>query len=101
MKQVIIYKPEKSPTQSGIKKYSNWFLESINVGSFETDPLTGWKGKEEYEFSIKLKFNTKEEAIAYAKKNKMSYKVVKQASKIMKLKSYADNFKFNRVKTDT
>ncbi len=100
MKQVIIYKPEKTPTQSGLKKSNFWILESSNYASLETDPLTGWKGKNDTEHTIKLKFNTKEEALSYAKKNRLSPKVIEEKSKSIKIKSYADNFKYNRIKSD-
>ncbi len=100
MKRVIVYKPQKSPTQSGLKKSSCWILESSNRSDYETDPLTGWKGKNNQDFYIKLKFNSKEEALAYATKNKLQARVVTDKSKTIKIKSYADNFRFNRIKTE-
>ena len=100
MKKVIVYKPQKSPTQSGLKRSTCWVLESFNKPDFETDLLTGWKGKNNNDFYIKLKFNSKEEAIAYAAKNNFHAKVIDDKDKIMKIKSYADNFRFNRIKSE-
>ena len=77
--------------QSGKRNTKNWFLEfdTLNTG---INPLMGWDSSKDTMSEIKLEFDTKDQAINYAKKNKIDYYVVEpQESTIIK-KSYADNF---------
>ncbi|WP_164093784.1 NADH dehydrogenase ubiquinone Fe-S protein 4, partial [Stenotrophomonas maltophilia] len=46
---------------------------------------------------LRLTFETKEEAIAYAEKNGLAYEVSEAADPKRRLAAYSDNFKFNRV----
>jgi len=41
---------------------------------------------------VKLEFSSKENAISYAKKNKLSYEIIESETKKIVKKSYADNF---------
>ena len=100
MNKFIIYKPEKSPTQSGTKNTIYWILETDERAFTETDPLTGWKSDNEYKAIIRLKFKTLEEAINYAKNKHYEYKVLEKKKSSLKIKSYSDNFKYKRIKTE-
>ena len=52
----------------------------------------GWETSKDTMSEVKLEFNTKEEAINYAKKNDIDYNLIEpKKNKIIK-KSYADNF---------
>ena len=52
----------------------------------------GWESSKDTMSEVKLQFSSKDQAIAYAKKNNIDYKVIEpQKQKIIK-KSYADNF---------
>ena len=95
----LIYKNKKSPTQSGFKRDNYWLLEDTNCISYSEDDLTGWKG-EELTNKVRLKFETKKEAIYYASKHMLDYDIEEEAEKIIKEKSYADNFKYKRIRTD-
>ena len=48
----------------------------------------------------KMKFLSKEEAILYAKNNSLDFEVLKDVKREISNKSYADNFKFKKVRTD-
>ncbi len=63
------------------------------------DPLMGWTSSGDMKSQIKLSFDTKEEAIAYAERNGIPYRVEepKPATSWRRLASYADNFKTTRV----
>ena len=95
----IIYKNKKPPTQSGKLHKDFWVLEHINDKGVKTDLLTGWKTTET-NLTKKMKFSNKEEAILYAKNNSLEFEVLKEAKREMSNKSYADNFKFKRIRTD-
>ncbi len=77
--------------QSGKKNTKKWLLEfdTLNLG---VNPLMGWISSIDTMSEVKIKFSTKDQAINYAKKNNIDYKVIEpQKRKIIK-KSYADNF---------
>ena len=91
MKKAKIYKPTKTAMQSGKRSTKKWLLEfdTLNLG---VNQLMGWISSIDTMSEVKLKFSTKDEAINYAKKNNIDYKVIEpQKRKIIK-KSYADNF---------
>ena len=100
MKKVIIYKPQKSPTQSGTSNTVFWTLESDEIAFKETDPLTGWKSDIKYQGIVKIKFRSLDDAINYAENMKYDYKVIEKKQKDLRIKSYADNFKYKRIKTE-
>ncbi len=91
MKKAKIYKPSKTPMQSGTKKYDKWIIEFItdNPG---TNPLMGWESSTDTYTELKLEFNSKENAVEYAKKNKLDYEVIDSKIRKINKKSYADNF---------
>ena len=95
----IIYKNKKSPTQSGKSHKDHWVLEHINDKGVKIDLLTGWKTTET-NLIKKMKFLNKEEAVSYAKKNNLDFEILKEENKEISNKSYADNFKFKRIRTD-
>ena len=91
MKKAKIYKPTKTAMQSGKRSTKKWLLEfdTLNLG---VNPLMGWISSIDTMSEVKIKFSTKDQAINYAKKNNIDYKVIEpQKRKIIK-KSYADNF---------
>ena len=95
----IIYKNKKSPTQSGKLHKDFWVLEHVNDKIVKTDLLTGWKTTEK-NLIKKMKFLSKEEAILYAKNYRLDFEILKEVNKEMSNKSYADNFKYKRVRSD-
>ena len=91
MKKAKIYKPSKTPMQSGIGKTDKWILE------FETtdptiNPLMGWESSTDTMNEIKLEFTTKELAINYAKRKKIDFEIIEPKKRRITKKSYADNF---------
>ena len=77
--------------QSGQGKTDKWVLE------FETkdpskNPLMGWESSTDTLSELKLEFSTKELAINYAKKMKISYEIVEPKKRKTVKKSYSDNF---------
>ncbi len=91
MKKAIIYKPAKTPMQSGIAKYNRWIIEFITEKP-DINPLMGWESSTDTYSELKLEFNNKTLAIEYAKKNNINYEIVEPNIKKINKKSYADNF---------
>ena len=99
-KKVIIYKGTKSPTQSGRYKTHFWYLKFDDFYSYEEDILTGWKGSTFPKGKTKLKFSSLSSATAFAKSKNYEYEVLNNSTSKLKIKSYAENFRYNRKKSD-
>ena len=91
MKKAKIYKPSKTAMQSGVKKFDKWIIEFITEKP-GINPLMGWESSTDTSSELKLEFSSKELAIEYAKKNKISYELIEPKIRKIIKKSYADNF---------
>ena len=97
-----IFQRPRTATQSGVAGAGNWVFEFQPAERERNDPLTGWWGSRDTEGQVRLRFDTREEAEAFATARGVSYEVeVPPAPKPMKPKAYADNFKYNRVENWT
>jgi hypothetical protein len=90
-----IYKPAKSAMQSG-QAPREWVLEFAPARSREIEPLMGWVSGSDTRAQIRMSFNTLGEAVAYATRNGISFRIEDPRETELKPKSYADNFKFGR-----
>tara|TARA_B100000678_G_scaffold66345_1_gene54384 strand:+ start:193 stop:471 length:279 start_codon:yes stop_codon:yes gene_type:complete len=88
-----IYKPSKTAMQSGRSKFNKWVLKFNNNRNQKKDSLMGWNGGSNTISQVELKFDTKEDAINYAKRNDIEYVVLESSERKVITKSYADNFK--------
>ena len=93
---VIIYKPSKTAMQSGKARTKGWVLEHKQSSARKPDPLMGWISASETTNQVKLTFETKEEAIAYAERHSLEYTVHLPREVKPKPKAYADNFSYSR-----
>ena len=66
---IKIYKPAKTAMQSGLGKTKKWLAEYISEVDNVKDSLMGWNSSLDTQSQIKVFFETKEQAIAWAKKN--------------------------------
>lgn len=96
MNDVRIYKPTKSAMQSGHRNTRDWVLEFEPGAAKVTDPLMGWTGSTDTKGQVRIPFPSKEDAVDFAKKNGLAYRVQKSRTRHIKLKNYADNFGFRR-----
>ena len=88
-----IYKPSKTAMQSGRSKYNKWVLKFNNNRNQKKDSLMGWNGGSNTISQVELKFDSKEDAINYAKRNDIEYVVLESSERKVITKAYADNFK--------
>ena len=91
-----IYCPSKTATQSGFAKTHSWVLEFEPESPRQIDPLMGWTSTNDMRAQVRLRFATKEEAMAYAKKNAIAYRLEDPKPATRKVVSYSDNFKPSR-----
>jgi hypothetical protein len=92
-----IYCPARTATQSGFAKSHDWVLDFEPGEPRHIDPLMGWTGSGDMLAQIRLRFATKEEAIAYAHKAGLSYRVEDPKAMTRKVIAYSDNFKPGRI----
>lgn len=90
-----IYQPSRTAMQSGQGK-DKWLLEYEPEAPRQIEPLMGWTSSTDMKSQIKLRFETKEEAIAYAQRAGIPYRVEEPKPAARRLISYSDNFRPNR-----
>jgi hypothetical protein len=94
---VRIYRPAKSAMQSGRSNTRDWVLEFEPSDSLQTDPLMGWSGSHDTTRQLKVRFPSKEDAVAYAKRRGLSFRVQEPRERVVKPRAYADNFAYHRI----
>jgi hypothetical protein len=87
-----IYQPAKPAPQSGRLKTKFWIVEHEPAARQEPDSLIGWVGSGDTENQVILRFPTREAAIAYCRKNGLSYTISEPHARVVRPKSYAENF---------
>lgn len=92
-----IFKPAKTAMQSGEARTKEWVLEFEPEKPREVDPLMGWTSSSDMRAQVRLEFDTKEEAMAYATRAGLAYTVIEPKPRKPIRKSYADNFRFGRI----
>jgi hypothetical protein len=92
-----IYRPAKNATQSGLGKTKLWLLDYTPESARTIEPLMGWTSSGDMKSQIKLSFETREEAIAYAERNGIAYRVEEPKEVKRRTVSYSDNFRANRL----
>ncbi len=82
--------------QSGTAATDKWIIEYEPSLRPLADPLMGYNSSADMRRQIRLEFDTREEAIAYAERNRIPYRVFEAHEPERKKISYADNFRFGR-----
>ena len=96
MAQLRIYQPAKTAMQSGRGKTRKWIAEFEPGTAQHPDPLMGWCGGGETRRQVRLTFESREAAIAYADKHGLTYQVDEPRRRDIRPKSYSDNFRAGR-----
>jgi hypothetical protein len=91
-----IYRPAKTAMQSGNAKTKEWLLDYEPAEPSVVEPLMGWTSSGDMKSQVRLRFDTKEEAIAYAERHGIPYQVFDGKQAPRRGLSYADNFAFSR-----
>jgi hypothetical protein len=82
--------------QSGLANTRQWVLEFAPSTPREIEPLMGWTSSRDTRRQVTLNFPTKEEAIAYAERHGLSYSLEEPKERVIRPKSYSDNFRYDR-----
>ena len=91
-----IFKPARTAMQSGVARTRRWVLEHEQAEARRVEPLMGWTSSTDMNSQVKLRFATKEEAIAYCERHGIAYQVSEPKESTRRPMAYADNFAFAR-----
>ncbi|PWL18125.1 ETC complex I subunit [Falsochrobactrum shanghaiense] len=91
-----IYRPAKTAMQSGKAKTDRWVLEYEPEKPREVEPLMGYTSSRDMRSQIRLFFDTREDAVEYATRNGIAYRVFEPHETERRKISYSDNFRFDR-----
>ena len=91
-----IYRPAKTAMQSGKAKTQRWVLDYEPETARTVEPLMGYTSSSDMKQQIRLFFDSKDDAIAYARRNGIAHRVEEANERKVRTASYSDNFKFGR-----
>ena len=91
-----IFSPAKTAMQSGKAKTGHWLLEFDPEQPRKIDPLMGYTTSGDMKRQIRLAFPTREEAVAYAEKHGIVFRVEEPKEAKRRQISYAENFRYDR-----
>ena len=93
-----IYKPAKTAMQSGTARTKGWVLEFAPESARSVDPLMGWTSSSDTQSQVRLRFDTKEAALDYAKDKGIEAVVTepKARKRNVRARGYGENFATDR-----
>lgn len=89
-----IFRPAKTPTQSGDWNAHHWRMDwdVLSKGHRWENPLMGWQSSADYMQGTHLNFKSKDDAINFANKQGYEYFVQEPNERKIIPKAYANNF---------
>jgi NADH dehydrogenase len=93
-----IYQPAKTAMQSGMAKTHTWVLEYAPASPREVDPLMGWTSSRDTQAQVRLRFESKEAALEYARENGIDAQVQEPKKRKPNIRpgGYGENFATGR-----
>ncbi|WP_298125276.1 ETC complex I subunit [Brevundimonas sp.] len=91
-----IYRPARTAMQSGKAKTRSWRLDFQPASARFLDPLMGWTGTTDLDGQVRLTFDTQEEAVDFARRHGIAFRVQEPQEAKLILKAYSDNFATGR-----
>lgn len=93
-----IYRPSRNAMTSGMAKTRKWVLEFAPASAREVDPLMGWTSSDDTQSQVRLKFDSRLEALDYAKDNGIDATVSEPQTRKANIRAggYGENFATNR-----
>lgn len=93
-----IYQPARNAMQSGQAKAGQWVLEFEPEDRREIDPLMGWTSSVDMNSQVRVVFDSKDAAVAFAVAKGLAYQVSEKHARQAKVRQagYAENFASNR-----
>ncbi|AUM74186.1 ETC complex I subunit [Paracoccus jeotgali] len=97
--RVRIYQPARNAMQSGTARTRHWFLEFPQAEPRDIDPLMGWTSSEDTQSQVRMRFDTRADAEAYARENGLDYVIQPSHKRSLNIRprGYGENFATDRV----
>ncbi|XP_073278249.1 NADH dehydrogenase [ubiquinone] iron-sulfur protein 4, mitochondrial-like isoform X1 [Primulina huaijiensis] len=95
-RRVLIFSPARTATQQGSGKLERWKINFLSTQKWE-NPLMGWTSTGDPYSHVgdsALSFESQEAAISFAERHGWEYMIKKHQTPLLKVKTYADNFKW-------
>lgn len=83
--------------QSGKAKTQRWVLDYEPESPRSVEPLMGYTSSADMKQQVRMVFDSKEDAVGYAKRNGIAFRVEEPAERKIRTAAYSDNFKFDRL----
>ncbi|HYV88228.1 MAG TPA: ETC complex I subunit [Candidatus Polarisedimenticolia bacterium] len=87
-----IYRPAPNAMQSGKANSKEWLLEFESETARTVDPLMGWISNADTNPQLWMYFDTREEAIEFARRQGIPFQVTEPREAKRVIKTYAENF---------
>lgn len=93
-----IYQPARTAMSSGTAKTKYWVLEYAADSAREVDPLMGWTSSSDTQTQVRLRFDSKDAALDYARDHGIDAQVFepKKRKPNIRARGYAENFAVDR-----
>jgi hypothetical protein len=82
--------------QSGRANTRRWVMEFEPSAARVIDRLMGWSGSADTAQQVRMTFTSRDDAVAFAKRNRFDYQISEPNEQKMRRKSYAGNFRYQR-----
>ncbi len=91
-----IFRPAKTAMSSGHAQAQRWLLEYEPERPKTIEPLMGYTSSDDMKSQIRIEFESREAAVAYAQRNGIAYRVFEPKDRLRPAISYSDNFRRDR-----
>ncbi|MEY1554264.1 ETC complex I subunit [Yoonia sp. R2331] len=93
-----IYRPARTAMSSGTAKTKQWVLDYEKDSARQIDPLMGWTSSSDTQTQVRLTFDSKEAAVAYARENGIDAVVTEPKPRRANIRKggYGENFATDR-----
>jgi ETC complex I subunit conserved region len=93
---VRIYRPARTAMQAGRAGTKAWIVEFEARGPLRPDPLMGWTSTLDTETQVRLRFESRDDAVRYAREHGLDYEIEMPNERSRKSINYSDNYAFDR-----
>ena len=93
-----IYQPARNAMSSGLGKTRSWILEFAPDATRSIDPLMGWTSSGDTQSQVRMSFDSRDAALAYAKAHGIDAVVTKPHKRKANIRpgGYGENFATDR-----
>ena len=93
MSKARIFPRPLNAMQSGKAHPGEWMLQYQPSDRQTHDPMTGWPGSADTNRQLRLSFESREAAIAFAESKALDFQVEDAPVHRLKIQAYSDNFR--------